>query len=171
MSYHDIYGKNRERTGLKFSDKTSNLRSEDEYSLNVRGFVGFDDFVFLKRREDGILYPLTTLLQEGETSIMAFERIVYNAFGFDIFREKAKLMASKTESNDFFDYWLYREPFDYNEEDLAARNIVKVKYSQLEEIEENGEYFEVTPDKIVHEVFGIIMKPTTRPLIRKSNVL
>ncbi len=171
MSYHDIYDSHRERTGLKFSDKTTNLRSADEFSLSVRGFVGYGDFVFLKKYEDGIFYPITTVLAEGETSVMAFERVVYNVFGFDIVRERGKCLASKTESNNFFDYWIYRVEFEYDEEELEKRSIFKVRHHEFLEMLESGEYFELMPEKVINDIFGIVIKPTTRPLIIKSNVL
>ncbi len=168
---HDIYNEKRERTGMKFSEKTEHLREDYEFSLSVKIFVGFDDYIILKVNDNGIYEPICSLLVADETSIIATERIIYYYFNFDIDREKAKLLTSKRYENNFYDYWSYRQKFDVEKVLSEFDELKKVTHDEFLQLVNEGKFAEDLAQNVINDIFGIVIRPKVRPLIRKSNVL
>ncbi len=169
---HDIYNEKRERTGLKFSEKTNYMRDDDEFSLSAKVIIGMEDCILLEKSSFDRLEIITSLLLSGETSIIAVERIIYKNIGIDIDRTKARLITTKTEKNDFYDYWFYKaDGVNIKNFFSDERTIIKVNYDEFKELIEDGLFNDNIPEAAINEIFAKKEKPKVRPLIRKSNIL
>ncbi len=169
---HDIYNERRERTSLKFSAKTNYMRDDDEYSLTAKVIIGVGDCILLEQGNFDKLEIMNSLLLSGETSIMTVERLIYHCLGIDIDRTKARLITTKTEKNDFYDYWFYKtEGININNFSNEERTVIKVNYDEFIELIEDGLFDDEIPKEAVDAIFDRKEKPKVRPLIRKVNVM
>ncbi len=171
MSYHDIYTENRTLTGHKFSDKTDYLRSDDEFSLNVKVFIGFDDFIILKKfGEENVEFDTyTERLLEGESSVYCAKRFLSHELSIEVDTNKLKIFATRIKNNDIIDYWVYRAAVDFEKILEENDDLVVVKKDVFEQMLEQDDFKDYFTDSEINSIFDIKIKPAQRPLIFKSN--
>lgn len=170
MNLHDIYDIDRNKTGGKYSYKTDYLRESNEFSLNVLLFIGFNDFVLvLKDSINNSYQTFGTLLLEGETSVRACERILYDEFRIDIDTEQIKYFSSKTIENNIYDYWIYRADLDFEKILNQNKILIKCSKEEFEQMLLNDEFNMPMTNEDMLSIFDIHIKLKVRPLVIKSN--
>ncbi len=141
--------------------------------MNVNLFINFSNCIILIKDENGRFRTFSTLLLEGETSIRAVERIVYDEFKIHIDIEKTKLLSTKIFENNFFDYWKYTVESDELFEKILSQNenfVVTHIGDFHDRVEKNLLDTYVDINEII-DILGIVKKKSkTRPLVIKNNL-
>ncbi len=173
MSIHDIYDANKKKTGDKFSSKANDLRTPDEFSLNVIVFALFEGKILIGCNEDKTsFFTIEDLVEADESSVRAAERIIYRATGLSVEGTDLKLLTTKCLDNNFYDAWLLELDYSNNDIDRVLSNddIIVISRDTFEKMIENNDFAQEIELSDLDLIFGEKDAKKVRPLIRKSNL-
>ncbi len=170
MSIHDIYDANRVKTGLKFSEKTDYLRSEDEYSLTANVFVVVDEILYLVSNEDQTKFSaIKVLLDENESSARACERLIYKNFGVEVEPKDIKIFTTKTVGNNIYDYWIFKT--ENIEFETMPDNCIRVVRDVFKEMVAKEDFIDEITEADLNVIFDDPNKVKTKKLVYKKTVI
>lgn len=168
MPLRDIYDKHRNKTGRKFSEKTDELRDDEEHSLNVCVWVLYRQEVFLIKK-DQKYSPIVEEVFENESSIKSAQSAVFNNLLIQVPTEKFTIFCIKKYKNDFYDNWTVKD-IDYNNIKVQYDNIVKVNFEEFIKLSEQGLITVNLDSSQIHQIFGIKEKTLKKRHIIKKNL-
>lgn len=170
MPFYNIYDEKRNKTGAIFNNKTDNMRTLDEFSLNVVLWIKILDTVVLIKNDDDTFYGIETRLYEDETSISAVERMVFEMFSIEINRMDFRIVEIKKEKNDFLDFWVCENVQELNRLIHEDDRFIKVTLEELNSLSENNKLKRNLTKRDLDNIFGTIKVAEKNKFIIKSNL-